>query len=91
MKRKYLAFIVWLETAIIGLLGSILGIIGSIPLVYYFHVNPLNFSDYDEKMSGAFEKWGFDLTSDSISNGPVFISGSYSAYYYYFTGFLCCL
>ena len=60
MKRKYLAFIVWLETAIIGLLGSILGIIGSVPLVYYFHINPINFSDYDDKMSGAFEKWGFD-------------------------------
>lgn len=60
MKRKYLAFIVWLETAIIALIGSVLGIIGSLPLVYYFHVNPLNFSDYDEKMSGAFEKWGFD-------------------------------
>lgn len=49
MKRKYLAFIVWLETAIIALIGSVLGIIGSLPLVYYFHVNPLNFSDYDEK------------------------------------------
>ncbi|MGE5355314.1 MAG: ABC transporter permease [Deltaproteobacteria bacterium] len=60
MKRKFLAFIVWLETAMIGLIGSILGILGSIPLVYYFHINPINFSDYDDKMSGAFEKWGFD-------------------------------
>ena len=60
MKRFLLASVVWLEVVILGIIGSIVGIILSIPLVYYFYVNPLNMTDYGEDMSGAYEKWGFD-------------------------------
>ena len=60
MKRRLLAFVVWLEILVLGLVGAVAGIIASIPLVYYFHVNPIDFSGYDKELGGAFEKWGFD-------------------------------
>ncbi len=60
MKRRLLAASVWLEVILLGLFGAAMGILGSIPLVYYFKVNPLDFSGMSEEMSGAYEKWGFD-------------------------------
>ena len=60
MKRRLLAAVVWLEVVIMGILGSLIGILLSMPLVYYFKVNPLDFTEYGEEMSGAYEKWGFD-------------------------------
>lgn len=60
MKRRMLSTITWLEIVMMGLTGAILGIIGSIPLVYYFKVNPLDLSGAGEGMTDAYEKWGFD-------------------------------
>lgn len=60
MKRWILAFTVWLEVVLLGLFGALLGILGSIPLVYYFKINPLDFSKMSEEMSSTYEKWGFD-------------------------------
>lgn len=60
MKRRLLAAVIWLEVVIMGILGSLLGILLSIPLVYFFKINPLDFTEYGEEMSGAYEKWGFD-------------------------------
>jgi ABC-type lipoprotein release transport system permease subunit len=60
MKRWLLAISVWLEVVLLGLFGAFMGILGSIPLVYYFKVNPLDFSGMGEEMAETYEKWGFD-------------------------------
>lgn len=60
MNRLKLGMTIWLEVIILGILGAIAGIIGAIPVVYYFHVNPVNFADYSEGMGEIYEKWGFD-------------------------------
>lgn len=41
MRKAKLAFIIFIETVIIGLIGIASGIIGSIPLIAYFRVNPI--------------------------------------------------
>ena len=60
MKRLKLGISIWVEIIILGFLGSVVGILGAIPLVYYFHINPLDFSKMSEEMTGVYEKWGFD-------------------------------
>ncbi|MCB9283217.1 MAG: ABC transporter permease [Lewinellaceae bacterium] len=60
MKRLKLGISIWVEIILLGILGSILGILGAIPLVYYFHVNPVDFSNMGEGSMDVFAKWGFD-------------------------------
>lgn len=58
MKRGMLSFTVWIETVLVGLLGAVMGILLSIPLVYYMHVNPIPMEAMGEGASEAFEKFG---------------------------------
>ena len=41
MKRLKLSFIVFIETIFIGLIGIVASIIFSIPVIYYFYLNPI--------------------------------------------------
>mgnify|MGYP000856643470 CR=1 FL=1 len=41
MKRQKLSFIVFMETMFIGFIGIVAGIVFSIPIVYYFYLNPI--------------------------------------------------
>ena len=57
MRRLKLAAVVWLEVFILGIIGALTGIVAAIPVVWYFHLNPLRFSGaYAESM----EKFGFE-------------------------------
>lgn len=60
MKRRLLAFTVWFEVILLGLFGALLGILGAIPVVYYFKIHPIDFSEMSKDMSAAYAKWGFD-------------------------------
>lgn len=55
MKRRQLSVILWLEVLFIGLLGTLAGCLGAVPLVYYFQENPIRFSG---KIMEAYEKFG---------------------------------
>lgn len=57
MKRAQLSASVWLEVMLLGLIGALAGILVSLPIVYYFKINPIRFSgDYAVMM----EKFGFE-------------------------------
>lgn len=57
MRRLRLAAVIWLEVFMLGIIGALAGIIAAIPVVRYFHLNPLQLSGaYAESM----EKFGFD-------------------------------
>ena len=58
MNRFKLFSTVWMETIILGLVGAILGILISIPIVYYLNVNPLHVSVMGEDAAAAYEKFG---------------------------------
>jgi len=60
MNRMLLGFTVWLEVILLGLLGALLGIIGSLPVVYYFHLNPIDLSGFSKDITKVYAKWGFD-------------------------------
>lgn len=72
MSRAKLAFMVWLETIILGLFGAMCGIVAAIPLVYYFKVNPIDFGGMSEEMGAAYEKWGFDPVLPTIMEFQLF-------------------
>jgi putative ABC transport system permease protein len=50
MKRRKLGGILAAELLYITLLGVVLGMLGSIPLVYYYHINPIEFSQQYAKI-----------------------------------------
>ena len=57
MKRRLLALTVWLEVVFLGMLGALAGVTVSMPIVYYFKVNPIRFSG---EYAVTMEKFGFD-------------------------------
>ena len=72
MSRKLLGLAVWIEVIMLGLLGALAGMLGALPLVYYFKVHPLDFSEMSEEFAGAYEKWGFDPIMPTILDFPIF-------------------
>lgn len=60
MNRLKLFLTVWLEIIFLGLLGVALGILVSFPLIYYFNVNPLDFTEMSKEMAAAYERFGFE-------------------------------
>ncbi len=70
MNRFKLAFTVWLEILMLGLVGAVAGILLSIPLVAYFHVNPIRFSG---KMAEAYEKFGVEPVLPAAFDVDIFL------------------
>jgi ABC-type lipoprotein release transport system permease subunit len=57
MRRMKLGLTVWIEVLIMGLLGALAGILVSMPIIWYFHVNPIRFTgDYAKSL----EQFGFE-------------------------------
>lgn len=74
MNRSLLAFSTWLEILLMALLGVILGMLAALPLVHYFKVNPIDFSEYGEEMAESYEKWGFDPIFPTVMDASLFYS-----------------
>ncbi|RMF25694.1 MAG: ABC transporter permease [Bacteroidetes bacterium] len=60
MHRRQLGFVVWLEILLLGFLGVLAGLLLALPLIYHFHVNPLDFTQMSDQMADAYEKFGFE-------------------------------
>ncbi len=58
MRRRKLFGVIWLETIIVAMLGAIVGILMSIPIVYYLHINPIPAAAMGADAAEAFEKFG---------------------------------
>ncbi len=58
MRRGKLFSIVWLETIIVAMVGAIVGILMSVPLVYYLKINPITIEMMGEEAAAAYEKFG---------------------------------
>lgn len=71
MKRRLLWITVWLEVFILGLIGALAGVMVSLPVVWYFKVNPIRFSgDYAVTM----EKFGFEPIFPASFNWQIFFT-----------------
>ena len=69
MRRAQLGGVIWLEIILLGILGAVLGILVSLPLVVYFNINPLVMpGDY----STAMEQFGFEAVFPAALNWIIF-------------------
>jgi len=72
MNRRLLALSTWIEIVLMALLGVTLGMLAALPLVQYFKVNPIDFSEYGEGMTETYAKWGFDPIFPTIMDASLF-------------------
>jgi len=70
MRRLMLSATVWVEVIMLGIMGAIIGIILSIPVVGYFHTNPIRFSG---EFASALQKYGFEPIFPASFEPRVFI------------------
>lgn len=77
MRRGILSFTVWIETVLVGLLGALMGILLSIPVVYYMHVNPIPMESMGEGATEAFEKFGMSADLPTTFEFQIFLTQAF--------------
>lgn len=70
MKKSKLAYVVYLENILMGVIGTAIGFVIAIPLVYYFHETPI---DLTGQMADDIEKYGFEPTVSTSMSLLIFI------------------
>ena len=74
MRRGKLFGVIWLETIIVAIIGVLLGILMSIPIVYYFHIHPIDMAVFGEEAVVAYEKMGIQSTLSTAFEFGVFFN-----------------
>lgn len=74
MKRKILAGVCFVETLFMSLAGTLLGILGAIPIVSYFYFNPIPLSG---QMAEAISEYGFEPVLPFSSDPTVFYTQAF--------------
>lgn len=70
MKKSKLMLLLLLESLFTVITGCLLGIIGSIPLVYYLHKQPIRIGG---EIAKAYEKFGFEALFPTSTEASIFI------------------
>jgi len=73
MRRNKLFSIVWLETIMVAIGGSIVGILMSMPLVYYLKIKPITVAMLGEEAAAAYEKFGLQGELPAAFELPIFL------------------
>jgi len=73
MQRGKLFSIIWLETIIVAMVGAVVGILMSIPLVYYFNIHPIDMAVMGEEAVVAYEKMGIQSTLPTAFEFGIFL------------------
>lgn len=73
MKKARLVLVTTLETIQISFLGALAGFIGSIPLIYYLHNNPIHMTGEAAK---AYESFGVEPIMNFSTNPHILLSQS---------------
>ncbi len=73
MKRYLLGFMFWLEITFIGLLGALLGLAASFPVIYYFHTHPIDLTKMSEDTTEIYRKFGFEPIFPAAFDPDIFI------------------
>jgi len=71
LQRWQLALSVWVEVILLGVLGALFGILLSMPIVYYFKVNPIRFGG---EMASSLEKFGFEPIFPATFDMQIFMT-----------------
>ena len=71
MKKRQLALMVFIETIILSFLGALAGMIGAIPVVFYFYINPLRFTG---EAAEGYRRFVFDPVLNASTDPMIFIN-----------------
>ena len=71
MPRWKLGSVIWIETILLGLLGAILGILLTLPIVYYFNTNPIELTGDAAKV---YKNFGVEPIFPAAIEPKIFIS-----------------
>lgn len=74
MQRWQLGLTVWLEILLLGALGAVVGILISLPLVYFFQLNPIDLSAMGEEAVQAYEKFGLEPILPAAVSWDIFLN-----------------
>jgi len=74
MRRGKLFSIVWLETIMVAMVGSLVGILMSVPLVYYLKIKPLTIEMMGKEAAVAYEKFGLQGTLPTAFEWNIFFT-----------------
>ena len=77
MRRGLLSFTVWIETVLVGLLGALMGILLSAPVVYYMHIHPIPMETMGEGAAEAFEKFGMSADLPTTFEFEIFFTQAF--------------
>ncbi|MEM1318677.1 MAG: FtsX-like permease family protein [Bacteroidota bacterium] len=72
MRRGKLAFTVWLETVILGLVGALAGILVSVPIVWYFNANPVRLDS--GTYADTLDNFGFEPIFPTLLRADIFFT-----------------
>lgn len=70
MKKAKLGLIVVLETVLISLIGSLTGMLASLPVIEYFKFNPIKITG---DIAEAYAKWGFEPVMAFTDKASIFL------------------
>lgn len=71
MKRAQLALLVWLEVISISILGAIVGVIGALPVCFYFYFSPIELGEGLKQMT---EEYGLEAVLQPSVAPEIFIN-----------------
>lgn len=71
MKKMRLGFMLLAETFLITIMGTLIGLLLGLPLVWYFREKPIRFSG---KMAKAYEQFGFEPIFPTVLEPQIFIT-----------------
>ena len=74
MRRGKLFGVIWLETIMVAMLGAVVGILMSIPIVYYLNINPIPAAAMGTEAAEAFEKFGISGDLPTAFDMPTFFT-----------------
>ena len=80
MSRGRLAITTWLEIFFLGMIGAIAGILVSFPLVYYFHINPIDMSAMQQGMDDVYEKFGMEPIIPAAFKISIFLGNAFTVF-----------
>jgi len=74
MQKTKLLVIVTLEMIFIGIIGILAGIVGSIPIIYWFHIHPIMLTG---EMAASIENYGIEPVMPFAWESGFFINQSF--------------
>ena len=77
MGRWKLFGVIWLETILVAIIGAVVGILLSIPIIYYLNINPIHVSMLGKEAAVAYEKFGIQGTLPTAFEMGIFFQQAF--------------